>query len=523
MYNFRNSTIFDWISRNKSELFLFTALFLFVIFIRLPAHYQISIDDISKLASTDPYNDLIRGAATWNRFAFILIILPFKLLQVPFSVFMFTGGLAADAFLVALCMKLSRFFVPSASYATTAVVTLCIALMPYMFVLFHFNLIGYSLATTFAVLFLILKAVESEKRWALPTAIILGCVFVAGSYQSGLYWYALIVLSITIRDALRGANLMTCFKQLIRHGIFMAIGMVIYAVLAKLTSMGIAPAKHEFATLSEMKAMFERRTKLKYFDWHFRSLEFFPKSLKIFVFYHAVILASLAMLFSRNRRVLIVITLVFAFAVLMCGIQILMFPYNYTHVPVRSFWWFGLFYALCFLMFMTVCELNLDARKLDTLKEIAQPSSQSSKFQSLSRLLYRINFGAFAAVSITFAISTYNLGLGLNTLRKLDETRAKSIIAQLEALQFQYDRPIVLALGGRDRVAEIHNDTIGATKTLFWAVWTRVPYMIRYSGKSFNEASSEQFKQGRERCLAEPPIGPMPNVSLQAEYVLVCI
>lgn len=55
----------------------------------------------------------------------------------------------------------------------------------------------------------------------------------------------------------------------------------------------------------------------------------------------------------------------------------------------------------------------------------------------------------FAAISFTFVIATYNLGLDLNTCRKLDEIKAKSIIAQLDAPQFQYDKPIVLALGDK--------------------------------------------------------------------------
>lgn len=503
-----------WATENRRSLLTFAVVLALIFLLRMPAHYEISIDDINKFGSSDPYGKLIDGAARWNRWMTVSLAFLFQISAVPFGAFMFSGSVLADALLVVFCFVLCRFFDRGASTLVIVSVASVIALAPQIFVLVHFHLIGYSLAATYAALIWLLLAADSQRRWALPVAITLGGAVVAGSYQSGLYWYALCVLGISLRDGLRGAKPLAVVQNMAIHGVYMAVGLAIYAVLGKLLSIGIAPPKHQFATFQEMLDMAEARLSSAYFNWHLRDLNNFPKVLKLLVLYHAAALLSFSFMLARKKRGYGIVVIVFCIAVLLCAVQILMFPYNYQHVPVRSFWWFGLMYALVFLLFHTAFQERRENRNAIHITKVRDQASG---------IFYSANLGVVILFGLCFAVSTYRLGDGLTKLRATDDIRAEVILENLKSLDFQNDKPIVLALGDKKRLDAMHAETIGATKTMFWANWTRVPFLNTKSDMVFREAPVDLFNEGRQSCLENAPVGPMPRVTIETDYVLVCL
>lgn len=491
----------QFLSDKKTDITMVTIAFFLIALINFPSLINMSIDDVGAYTHPDPYKKFIYTWGQWKRYISLLSTNTFAALHLPIGAYFTLGWIMSILGLSIFLAKLMKFMAPSLGFIQRLGLILLAALFPYMFIVFHFKLIGMSVCFVFLALFGIIWSTD-RKLWVQLLFSMLAVIIIAGSYQSGLYWLMFTLTAVGIRKTINGEST----SDILKWGIYiltgLILGLLVYTFIgAMFEASGIKP-KHSIAAINDMATLAKRNISPSFLKFHIRDMPMFPTWLKQLSILHVMILWSTLMFLHRRNLNAYMALPIYLLALFLGVIQILMIPYNYAHIPPRSFWFLGLAYAI------------IAASTLSSLK---------AQVGAFWRWAYKLNSVFVIVIACLFAFNTTKFSYGLMNLRQDDMEQVLEIGEKLKSIQVRADDQVAFFLGDSTRIKNRHKHVTGAVRTLFWAPWTRTHFLEYATGIKVKDAPKAAYDHAKAEC---PKIQNSDNplvVERYKEYVIICL
>ena len=487
----------------KIDIVMVVTLSICISLLSISTLLSLSIDDVGTLVHDDPYKKFQNTFGQWNRYITLVSTNIFGGLNIPVSYYLNLGWIFCVISLSFFLVKFIKLLAPKQSLFVRFQLCALAAVFPYMFNVLHFKLIGFSVGFVYLAL---LGLVLSWKKplWVQCLWAAISVTVIAGSYQSGLYWLIITLVGLGVKKSIDGDSVRDLVVWGVVVSVGLAFGLCIYSGMgALIESTGIV-RKHSFATLPEMQALLKQRVSPKILRFHVRDMSIFPKWLKLFTILHISIFVALTLVMLRRRLATWLAIGLFIFALFLGAIQFLMIPYNYKHVPVRSFWFFGYSYAVIAALYFTACKADLRG--------------------VVSKWVERVNKAVVTFVVILFAFYTGTFSSGLYQLRNVDKMQAELLGQELRSVQFRNGEKVAIYVGSKAKDKIRHQGVTGAVRSLFWVPWSRTQYLETVTGLKVKDAPREAFKEASEVCPALNPERFDKVVVQRAQgYILACL